>query len=129
MKPSTAKSKGLETENSWVEFLVDNGVPFAERRRQNGAEDRGDISGWVGVNEDGRRWRVVSEVKSGGVLKIPEWMRELLAEIKNDGADTGHIAVRPKGKPKPENWFIIMDVPGFMRLMDEAGFLPQKRNT
>ena len=53
MKPSTAKSKGLETESAWVEFLVDNGVPFAERRRLNGVEDRGDISGWVGINEDG----------------------------------------------------------------------------
>lgn len=120
MKPYTAKSKGRETEQAWVDFLIGNGVPLAERRRLNGVEDRGDIAGWAAPDNS---WRVVSEVKSGAVLKIPEWLRELDAEVTNDDANTGHIVVRPKGKPNPVDWFVVMDVPGFIDLMAEAGFI------
>lgn len=126
MKPSTAKSKGRETEQAWVDYLQEHGVPFAERRRLNGVDDRGDISGWVGRDPEGNQWRVVSEVKSGAVLAIPAWLKEADIETLNDGADTGHVVVRPKGKPNPEDWFVIMDVPRFMELMGWAGLLPQQ---
>ena len=43
--------------------------------------------------------------------------------VTNDDADTGHIVVRPKGKPNPVDWFVVMDVPGFIDLMAEAGFI------
>jgi len=125
MKPSTAKAKGRECEKAWVNFLKENGVPNAERRRLNGVEDRGDISGWNSSEaQEHGGWRICSEVKSGGVIKTAEWLRELKAEITNDNSDSGHIVVRPKGKPRVEDWFVIMDVLGFMDLMSRAGFIP-----
>ena len=33
MKPSTAKTKGRETENAFVAFLRSHGIEHAERRR------------------------------------------------------------------------------------------------
>lgn len=120
MKPSTAKRKGVETENLWVEYLNNHGVARAERRRLQGAADRGDIAGW---DHHKGYWRVVSEVKSGAVLKIPEWISELRAEIANDKATTGHIVVRPKGKPDPADWFVVLPVDIFMDLMARANFI------
>ena len=120
MKPNTATRKGVETENSWVEYLKAHGVVNAERRRLQGSADRGDISGWCHPKGN---WTVVSEVKSGAVLKIPEWISELRAEIANDNADTGHIVVRPKGKPDPSDWFIVLPVDIYMDLMKRASFL------
>lgn len=120
MKPSTAKRKGADTEILYVDFLKKNGVPNAERRHLNGIYDKGDIAGW---NAADGSWNVVVEVKSGASLKIQEWLKELEVEIVNANAITGHIVVRPKGKPKPENWFVIMPVPEFMDLMKEAGYV------
>jgi len=120
MKPGTAKAKGAQTEALWVEFLRRNGVCNAERRHLAGVFDKGDIAGWCA--HDGS-WNVVSEVKSGAVLKIAEWLAELAYEVANAKAETGHIAVRPKGKPKPEDWFVIMPSPAFIELMRKAGYV------
>lgn len=120
MKPGTAKVKGVQTENLWIGFLKEYGIANAERRRLQGALDKGDVAGWCA--HDGS-WNVVSEVKSGAVLKIPEWLEELEAEVANAKAETGHIVVRPKGKPNPYDWFIIMPAPPFMELMRKAGYL------
>lgn len=120
MKPGTAKAKGAATETAYVEFLKANGVPNAERRHLSGAYDKGDISGWCAV--DGS-WNVCVEVKSGASLNIQQWLRELDAEIVNANADTGHVVIRPKGKPKPEDWFVVMRTPEFMKLMEKAGYI------
>jgi len=120
MKTSTAKRKGAETEIKYVDYLKSNGVPNAERRHLNGIFDKGDIAGW---NAADGSWNVVVEVKSGASLKIPQWLKELDVEIHNAKAATGHIVVRPKGKPNPEDWFVIMPVPEFMDLMGEAGYV------
>ena len=111
MKPSTAKAKGRETENAFVGFLQENGVTNAERRRLTGSKDQGDITGWPGV---------CVEVKSGAKLDIARWIRELDAEITNSQADIGFIAVRPKGKPDPREWFVVLTAPDLMRLMNDA---------
>lgn len=120
MKPSTAKRKGSETEVKYVEYLKRNGVPNAERRHLNGVFDKGDIAGW---NAPDASWNVVVEVKSGASLKIPQWLAELDAEISNANAETGHIVVRPKGKPNPEDWFAVMPVSVLMELMKKAGYV------
>jgi hypothetical protein len=120
MKPSTAKKKGADTEVKYVDYLRSHGVPNAERRHLNGVLDKGDIAGW---NASDGSWNVVVEVKSGASLKIPQWLAELDAEVANANAATGHIVVRPKGKPDPEDWFVIMPVNEFMDLMQEAGYI------
>jgi len=122
MKPSTAKSKGAQTETQFVEFLKANGVPNAERRHLSGAYDKGDISGWVQSNGSKP---VCVEVKSGAQLNIQGWLRELDAEIINSKADIGFLAIRPKGKPRPEDWYIVMRTPGFIDLMREAEYITE----
>ena len=113
MKTATAKAKGRATENIWVDYLKTHGLSSVERRRLMGSADQGDITGWP---------RVCSEVKSGAKLSIPEWLRQLDAEIINSGAETGYVAVRPKGMPNPVDWFIIMRPEVFMDLMKKAGY-------
>ena len=115
MKPSTAKSKGRETENLFVEYLIDEGVTNAERRRLNGCFDQGDVTGWPGV---------CVEIKSGAALSISQWLKELDQEMINSCASTGFVAVRPKGKPDPADWFTVIPVPILMELMRDAGWIP-----
>ena len=112
MKPSTAKTKGRETENAFVAFLRSHGIEHAERRRLTGSADQGDITGWPGV---------CVEIKSGATLAIPKWLAELDAETRNAHADIGFVAVRPKGKPDPKDWFVILRPESLMDLMAEAG--------
>lgn len=114
MKPSTAKVKGRETEQRFVDYLRANGAPYAERRRLNGSADRGDIAGVPGV---------VFEVKSGARLDIAGWLAELAAEVANDRADHGAVIVRPKGKPDPAEWFAVLSVPDLLRLLAEVGWM------
>lgn len=114
MKPSTAKSKGRETENIFVEYLIEHGVIHAERRRLNGSFDQGDVTGWPGV---------VVEVKSGAKLDIAGWLAELKVEMLNAEAEMGFVAVRPKGKPNAKDWFALMPVDLLMQLMKEAGWI------
>lgn len=113
MKPSTAKAKGRATENLLVDWLRTHGVPHAERRRLTGSADQGDITGWPGI---------CVEVKSGAKLDIAGWLAELAAEVRNSGATHGFVAVRPKGKPDPEDWFAVLPLPELVRLFAEAGW-------
>lgn len=121
MKTSTAKAKGRETENILVRALRnDYGLSNVERRRLQGVLDKGDICGWV--KHDGTD-EVVSEVKSGAVFKVPQWLRELKEEVKNAKASIGFLAIRLKGQPKIEDWVVMMPFPEFMELMRRAGYL------
>ena len=113
MKPSTAKAKGRETEQAFVDWLKRHGVPHAERRRLEGVDDRGDIAGLPGV---------VLEVKSGARLDLPGWLRELEREMANDQADMGAVIIRPKGQPDPDDWVVAMPVGLWWELMREAGY-------
>lgn len=120
MKPSTAKAKGAQTETLYVEYLKANGVPNAERRHLSGAQDKGDIAGWCAP--DGA-WNICVEVKSGAKLNIQGWLKELDSEIINSQAETGILVVRPKGKPDPADWFVVMRNPLLMKLMEKAGYI------
>lgn len=120
MKPSTAKSKGAATEAMWVQYLISWGVANAERRHLSGQFDKGDIAGWAAP--DGS-WNICGEVKSGASLDIPGWLRELDAEMENAKSEMGYLAIRPKGKPDPKDWWIVMPSELFMRLMAKAGYL------
>lgn len=115
MKPSQAKAKGRETENSFVAFCHDWGLVNVERRRLKGAADEGDVSGWPGV---------VCEVKSGGKIDLPGWMRELRVEVENAAAEIGFLAIRPKGAPDPEDWWAALPLPWLFDLLAQVGWIP-----
>lgn len=117
MKPATAKAKGRETESAFVAWLA-RWVPHAERRRLAGTADRGDITGMPGF---------VWEVKSGARVDIAGWLAELDTEIRNDRADMGAVVVRPKGAPNPAQWYCVMPLPAYMRLLEQAGWVPAPR--
>ena len=114
MKPGVAKAKGRETENMFVRYLIEEGLPHAERRRLNGSLDEGDVTGWPGV---------CVEIKSGASLNLPKWLSELETEMVNSRSTTGFVAVRPKGKPDPVDWFAILPMPVLMDLMRDAGWI------
>lgn len=120
MKPSTAKAKGAQTEALYVQYLIEHGVANAERRHLAGRYDQGDVSGWSAPD---KKWNVCVEVKSGASLDVPRWMRELEAEMVNAKSEMGVIAVRPKGKPNPQDWWAMMPMDLFMQLMGRAGYL------
>ena len=42
----------------------------------------------------------------------------------NAHADLGYVVARPKGKPDPADWVIIMGVAEFFELLDQAGWGP-----
>jgi len=117
MKPKVARQKGAATEEMFCEYLRGFGIP-AERRHLAGQYDRGDIAGW---NTD--LGPVCVEVKSAAVLNIPQWLRELDVEIVNSKSSTGFVAARPKGKPNPVDWWIIMRPEVLIDLMSKAGYL------
>jgi len=120
MKPSVAKQKGAATETMYVTHLISKYNLFnVERRHLSGANDKGDIAGWASSPNK----KVCVEVKSGAQLSLPKWLAELKEEKKNSGANVGCVVVRPKGKPAPDDWFVIMPHPEFMELMREAGYL------
>jgi len=120
MKPSSAKAKGREAENGAVEFLaVDTGLfPLAERRRQAGALDKGDISG---THPD-----LCWEVKSGQ-LDIPGWMGETETERINSGAKHGFLVVKPArmGWGKRESWWVFMPAETYARLAMPGSWRPR----
>lgn len=108
MKPATAKAKGRATEQMLCDWLVANGVPGAERRRLAGIEDRGDVAGWP---------QVCIEVKSGAKIDLAGFLAELSREQRNAGAAYGFVAIRPKGKPRVDDWYAVLPLPALVELI------------
>lgn len=116
MTPGTAKTKGRETEAAFVTYARTVwGLVNVERRRLAGVHDMGDIAGWPGV---------CVEIKSGARTDISGWLAELAIEQSNSHATVGFVAVRPKGRPDPEDWYAVLSLPALMHLMADAGWTP-----
>ena len=115
MKPSSIKAKGRNAENAAVDLIKESGWPYAERRRQTGAKDRGDVTGIP---------KVVLEIKSGARLDLPGWLRETEAERINDGAIIGALIVKLKGmgEAKVRDWPVMLPLSQFLALLLEAGY-------
>ena len=110
MNPSYNKAKGRSAENRFVEYLK-TWWPLAERRRLTGAKDRGDVTGVP---------RTVIEVKSGASITLPQWLKELDAEMINDNADYGFVAIKPKGKTQGDDYFIVTRPDIMIKLLNKA---------
>lgn len=109
MKPSTAKTKGRETENLAATWLANRLGYSIERRRLSGSADRGDLSGLPDT---------VVEVKSAAHWSPLRWLREAETERQNDKARLGVVVARPKGKPNPDDWVVIMSMDSFAELWE-----------
>ncbi len=113
MKPSSAKAKGRNAENRWVQWLIDNGWRYAERRRLTGIIDRGDITGTPGIT-----W----EVKNHRTYQFPEWMRELAEEQDANQDPIGVLVVKPNGVTDPNRFWCVLTPETLAILLKEAGY-------
>lgn len=103
--------KGTMAEGAVVEYLQAHGFPYAERRSLNGALDRGDITGTIGL-----AW----EVKYANFgLQLASWLAETGVERLNAGADHGILVVKPNGlgEKNVHQWYAIMTASDFSMLM------------
>lgn len=88
------KDIGTDGERWVVEYLRANGWPGAERRALHGRDDRGDITGTVGL-----AWEVKSghKAKSAGPKEIATWLDQALIEATNAGAELGILVTARSG--------------------------------
>lgn len=115
-----AKIKGTAGETAFVNYLVPNGFPGAERRALSGAYDQGDVTGTPGL---------VWEVKNCKKYTIPKWLRETETERFNANADFGILIVKPNGVGinNVANWWAVMTTEMMMKLVTEAGVMGRIR--
>ena len=111
--PAYSKVKGRAGENSVVDWLIRHGWIHAERRRLMGTADRGDVAGLPGV---------CIEVKNEKRIELGSYLKELEAEMANDQAQTGVVAIKRRGHTDPDDWFFVMPGHVWRRLMREAGY-------
>tara|TARA_R110000803_G_scaffold56935_4_gene114565 strand:- start:616 stop:1062 length:447 start_codon:yes stop_codon:yes gene_type:complete len=111
--PGTAKAKGRATENQAVDWLRENGYPYAERRRLVGSEDQGDVTGMPGI---------CVEVKSAAAWKPVQWLRETRVEMENSRSAVGFVMARPKGGTNVNDWVIMMHPDTLLSLLTDAGW-------
>lgn len=119
--PHYSKQKGREAENGVVAYLQSNGYGQAERRRQAGVYDRGDIAGIPGT---------VVEVKDEKKTDLAGWVRELEAEMRNAHAHRGAVVRKRRGKPyKPADpdsignvgdWYAVLPFSMLVELWHQA---------
>jgi len=110
---SKQKQKGTRAENQVVEFLKQNGFPYAERRALAGVNDKGDVTG-IGP--------VVIEVKDHQKITLAEFMSELKEEVNNADAQTGVAVVKRRGTLQVGDWYAVMPVAWWVDLLKEAGY-------
>ena len=93
------KAKGSGAERDTVKWLKDNGYQYADRRLAGATLDKGDISGIPGVT---------IEVKNHDKMALSGWIKELETEMANDGAWTGVVLHKKRGKSNPGEWYASM---------------------
>jgi hypothetical protein len=111
---NASKQKGTRWESAIVDYLLQCGVPGAERRALSGSEDRGDIAGIA---------RVVIEAKNARTMLLASWVDEVETERKNANAEIGVIWHHRRGKGSPGDGYVTMTGDTFMRLLMIAGYI------
>ena len=108
---SAAKRKGSGAERDVVAWLKANGYLYADRRLAGATLDKGDISGIPGVT---------IEIKNQAKLDLAGWTAELEVEMKNDGACTGTVLHKRKGKGDVGEWYATMPAKVWLALLKQA---------
>lgn len=106
-----SKRIGTAAENAVVEYLRDQGFPYAERRALAGSKDRGDIAGIVGA---------VIEVKNCKVLEFSKWLEEAEQERVNAGAQLAIVVAKRRGKANPKDWYWMATGPSMVQMLKDA---------
>ena len=104
---SKSKAKGSKAEREVVAYLK-QWYPYADRRLAGANLDKGDISGIPGVT---------IEIKNHNRTDLAGWVSELLTEMTNDGAWTGTVIHKRKGKTDVGEWYATMPVNVWIALL------------
>jgi hypothetical protein len=110
---NAARRKGTTWETAIVDYLQDNGWPYAERRALNGNNDRGDVAGIPGI---------VIEAKNAKTINLAGWLDEATVEAANDHADLGAVWFKRRGRIDPGAGYVLMDGDAFTQLLQAAGY-------
>ena len=111
---SKSKQKGTAAESAVVKYLRENGFTQVERRALQGSQDKGDISGIIGL---------VIEVKDHKTMTLGQWMEELKVEVENANAETGAVIHKRKGTTDVSEWYASMPFWMYMYLLKDAGYI------
>lgn len=94
-----SRAKGTAYETEIVNYLRSKGWVHAERRALGGSNDRGDITGIVGV---------CIECKAAKTHDLPGWLNQLEQETANSGADIGLLFIRRRGTSDRSRDYVVM---------------------
>lgn len=110
---ASARAAGTRFETEVVTYLATHVDDIIERRRQTGARDRGDISGW---RHAGRK--ICAELKdySGRVLVTP-WLNEVEMERGNADAHVGLVIAKRRGYADPGDQVVMLTLRDLVRLL------------
>lgn len=100
--------KGPKHEADVVAWLREHGFPYAERRVQGGAYDKGDIAGIPGV---------VLELKNCARIDLAGWVDEARQEAANAGVDVWAVVAKRKGKGDPGEAYVVTNLATFASLL------------
>ena len=101
---ASAKAAGTRHETSIVGYLADHYDDIIERRRQSGAKDRGDVSGFRFAGR-----RITVEAKDyGGRFHVGTWLNEAELERTNDDADVCLVVAKRRGTTDPGDQVVLM---------------------
>ena len=65
---------------------------------------------------------VVIEVKDHKTITLSEWMKELKVEMKNAEVTMGVVIAKKRGTMDVGDWYAVLPVHVFARLLKEAGY-------
>lgn len=109
----SAKRAGARFEQLVATYLNRHVDDRIERRKTNGAKDRGDIAGlrvWAGE-------RVVVECKDRATPSVGTWLNEAETERGNDDALVGVVAYKRRGNANPGDQLIVMTLRDFAAIL------------
>lgn len=107
------KIRGTAWETKVVQALQRAAWPYAERRALQGAVDKGDIAGVLGVT---------IEAKDCKSITLGPWLKEAHAERDNAKTDVGVVWAKRRGFTEAEDGYVVMDGRTFMQLLKAAGY-------
>jgi hypothetical protein len=96
-----------------ADWLTTQGFPYAERRVQYGANDKGDITGCPGL---------MIEAKRAARFELSEWWAEAVRQKANAKADVACVWFWRRGKASPGDAWVLMTGSEFVDLLHAAGY-------
>jgi hypothetical protein len=106
-------ARGTAWASDIVKYLQQCGWIHAERRALNGAQDRGDIAGLIGV---------VIEAKNEKRVELAQYLKETEVEKTNAKAAVGVTWIKRRGKGSAGDGYVLMSGAQFVQLLKEAGY-------